>query len=255
VNYLPKSIGFDVVVNGESVVGCSSVVGSGAGRPSGGPVFNLILDSAFKEFGIVDGLMTAYADDSMVKIELCDESVLFYLQAFEHASNFGLQMHKDGPKGPTILVSKKSTKFKPPNSVTCVRSVKYLGLDLSFDKNFQLYASLPSKTFRNMMFLVHQLGTGLRLAYFGSSNHDSFNVFMSVSRSISSLIESRIQYFICFSGHKTLYRLYLINRLCVCFLIQMRPSFFGFRTSHDKLLQNDNKSPLDLYDFISKIQS
>ena len=253
---LPKKINFDVFVGDNSDCGFVSHWGTGAGRPSGGPAFNAILDSHFRESETNLDSLAAYADDSQAKTPLDKKSIQCLLDKFVEAKHFGLQVHLEGNKGPTLLVRKENVgPLDIPTHVTAVNRIKFLGINISIGPHTSLIGSFPEAVIQSLYFHARTLGTGLRLARLNASMSEWLNVYKMASRSIAALIESRFQYAVCYLGSASLYRFYTIHRAVICNLLDISPSFFGFRTSKERLANSDKYVIKNLGSELEKLES
>ena len=253
---LPKEINFDVFVGDNSDCGYISHWGTGAGRPSGGPAFNAILDSHFRESKTDLDCLAAYADDSQAKTSIDKVSIQCLLDKFVEAKHFGLQVHLKGTKGPTLLVRKKHVgHLDIPSTVTVVNVIKFLGIDISIGPLTSLIGSFPEAVIQNLYFHARTLGTGLRLARLNASTNEWLMVFKLASRSVAALIESRFQYAVCYLGSASMYRFYTIHRAVICNLLDISPGFFGFRTSKERLATSDKHVIKDLGPEFDKLES
>jgi len=245
VNYLPDKIEFTVKVGEKISEPHISHFGTGAGRPSGGPAFNCLLDSHFHEKGLDVSLMSAFADDSQVKTCTDRSSLLRLLGIFLSAQDVGLKIHTEGQKAPSILTH-SSVKLQPPKPIIQTYSTTFLGVDIYLSSLESLGAKVPSATIQKMFFLVNSLGNGLHLARLNASIKERMDVFKNVSNSVACLLENRIQYFSCFTSSLCLYKMYTVHRLAICFLLDIKISFFCFKTSKSIIDTIKNfKNPFD----------
>jgi hypothetical protein len=254
-NLLPNKIFYNVLVNGKASDLACSTTGSGAGRPSGGGCFNIILKSFFDKYDINFNKLAAYADDSQYLIKLSDTEIGNILEIFKSSYEFGLLPHLKGIKGPTILVNDYNRDFKSSFDVSITTSVKFLGPVLSLSSNGYLVASLPPKKFRSLFCLSFAFGSGLKLARFSSTDFEYCRIFKTASLSVSCLIESKILYSIMYLGKFSISKLYYIHRLAICKLADFKPNFFGFGSQRSYAKLNDKDPIWNLFDFIYKLES
>jgi len=228
-NMLPEKLEFKFQSNNSISQCCYSQVGTLAGRPTGGPCFNTLIDTLFKGSNISSSRVAAYADDSQIFCKLDKNSILDVLNVFLSAKQFGLRVHTLGKKAPTVLVNKSHLNVTIPDPFLLVDSVKFLGIFISISDSGDLVGELPAKTCRNLFFLVHQLNLALSLAISGANNQEYKNLLKISSNSVNCLIESKIQYQIPFVNANTIYKFYIIHRFAICSLLQFKTSFFNFK--------------------------
>ena len=232
VNFMPDLINFDIFVNKSSSCDLVSYIGTGAGRPSGGTGFTILLDSLFKQSDLVMSDVALYADDSQVVTKLCNNEISKLLNIFSQGSQYGLQVHMTGKKAPTLLVNRKS-KFSAIDLVSTVHVVRFLGLNLKIGDNGLLYAIVNASELQKLNFLAFSLNSTLKIAYSDASCSEFKSMFALASQSIDALIESRIQYSIVYMDTTSLYKIYNIHRRVICSLLNINPTFFGFKNRKD----------------------
>jgi len=148
-----------------------------------------------------------------------------------------------GPKGPTLLVA--------PNHVTTaeltlsdtdlgdrsidikvVTEVTFLGMLLYIDplEEVVVAASTP-KSRRAMGFFAHELGKSLQLIHNSSALNfeQKRSATYKAACSTATMLESRIQYGICYADRSTIQFYINIHRKAVCALLGFTPRFFGFK--------------------------
>ncbi len=190
VDYLPKCLYFDVKIGSSSSIEYQSVTGTGAGRPSGGPAFNVCLDTLFNEENADKNEMAIYADDSLIRCNYTPSDVNKILDVFKNGSHFGLNVHLNGKKSPTFMARQNSSLVNLPKEVRIVKSTAFLGLECGISANGHFVAQCTTKVLQRLHFLLYSLGTGLKLAYYGASIEEQTEIFKSASPSIAAMVES-----------------------------------------------------------------
>lgn len=242
-----------------------SRTGSGAGRGTGGPGFEVPLEFHFAN---QEGLrkytdeMADYADDSEIKIPLESTAISEVIEAFRAGEKLGLFMHAKGKKGPTLLVHEaakisserliESNKEAFNCDVNVVTSVKFLGREIYLcPVNNLVLAKTPDKLFQLLSFFISEINRSVRLTQNFTGKGYLNNFLHAVSQTTASLIESRIQYSICFLDRPSLATLYNLHRKAVCALAGKPFRFFGFKNFYDK--QSGNI--LNLWEYFDSLQS
>ena len=262
VTLVADEIEYVVRVNGvESAVQCSRA-GTGAGRPTGGPAFNItfehILDGIPSDM-VKRGDMSPFADDSQMKTALVLEYIRDILIKFESGSDVGLSPHLGGPKGPCLLIREidRALAERIAEGVRDIAELKisteiiFLGVNVYIDCEHGVsVTSLTSKSKQMLAFFSTQLVRALKLLTSCSkSNSPPDNEMLkSASRSISAFIESRIQYNIAFCDTDSIDYYFNVHKRVVCAILGHSAHFFGFkwRTSTRKYVS-------DLYDYLDTI--
>lgn len=226
----------------------TSKTGSGAGRGTGGPGFIVGL-----EFHLDTNEVTiryrkktsAYADDSLVKVELTPDVIAEIIAAFKSGEYLGLFMHATGKKGPTLLVHQakkdqaenmvEKNKDKFGCDVNVVTSVKFLGLQVFIcEHTNSMAACLSDKLNQLLSFFISEINRSVRLTQH-FTGRDSLNGYLhSVSQTTAALIESRIQYSICYLDRQSIATLYNLHRKAVCAISGKPFRFYGFKNFFDK---------------------
>jgi len=254
LDFMPKEVYFHVLINSNiSNLGISTA-GSGAGKPTGGPIFNTILDSVFKDQRFDLKKLVVYADDSVYKVSSDPILINDTISKYEYGRNFGLSPHLTGKKGPTFVSRNKKLCLDNCNA-TLLKSVPFLGVQVHISDTGYIVASSKPETIRNLNFLAYSLGHGLNLARMGASISVFDNIFKVASSSIACLIESRIQYILPFAGKLTILKLYNIHKVIICKLLGFKPKFFGFTSSANIKKYKDNDYVENMWSFISQIES
>jgi hypothetical protein len=243
LNYkiVPDSISFQVN-NGKALSQCyDSLVGTGAGRASGGVVFNAAAYGYLRTCDVSrkalqNGSLQKYADDSQKLVRLDKKAINDHVSDFLGANKIGLQMHQKGSKGPTLLVHDKERGIAEEIAqsfsydLNVVSSVKFLGVNLVIDRKWQaVYAELASGHRSFLAYHSYQLVQTMRLSS-QLSQSLQWRVFWNASQSVASFLESRIQYSIFFLGVDDLRFVYSMHVRMVCGLLGLPPSYFGFKT-------------------------
>jgi hypothetical protein len=190
--FLPKCLYFDVKINNSSSINHCSYTGTGAGRPTGGPCFNVALDTLFYEEDVNLNEVAVYADDSQIRCDYNFQNVNNLLNVFKNGYNFGLKVHLTGKKSPTFLPRKGYSLIDLPKEVRIVQSTAFLGLECCISEDGYFIAQCTKKVLQRLHFLLYSLGSGLKLAYYGCSSKEQNMTFKSASQSISAMVESRI---------------------------------------------------------------
>lgn len=133
--FINDTINFRVnTAAGSSALGFS-MSGTGAGRSTGGPGFNSILEYHLKTDVVTKSKskkICPFADDSQVLIALCANMIRKWIDAFLRGDKYGLFMHKKGKKGPTILCHKLTLKKRRESSLFSMTSMLILWIKLNF---------------------------------------------------------------------------------------------------------------------------
>ena len=264
--FLNPKIHFEVNTSLNSSAKAVSITGTGAGRATGGPGFNIALHHKLmtdEELREIIRLIAPFADDSQVKVLIDKIKILLMIGAFERGSELGLLMHRQGKKGPTLLVHKDKVEevtelFRDVNEdpekcdLNVVTAVKFLGGEIHLcAKKEIMVARLASNTIKLLSFYVTELSRSVRLFQFEKDKRLLDKSFESMSQATASLIESRIQYLICFMDMKTLVKVFNIHRRAVTALSGKSFRFFNFKN-----MMNESENWVDdLYDTIENLQS
>ena len=100
VNLIADEVNFFVKSNNQQSKNFCSIIGTGAGRPSGGPGFNCAFHCVLCEGVIMKVIepinFIAYADDSQIKTKIEVPKVLAILNSFQQMKNIGMFMHSVG---------------------------------------------------------------------------------------------------------------------------------------------------------------
>ena len=264
--FLNPTINFSVNTAIGSSETAISTMGTGAGRATGGPGFNVLFNHHLTTHPVTKKMLdwlAPFADDSEFLVKLKAEIIRAIIQSFEQAESLGLKVHRTGSKGPTLLVhedgqeeAKKMLVDGDIEDVNVVSEVKFLGIDIHIcTKNNVMVGKLPVKVIRKLNYLVIELGRNYKLSQLTCNSTIKMNkIFRSVSNSVASLIESRFQYAICFLDRGSIYRIMQIHRRALCSLAGKSARFFGFKNFDEKLL-SDTAAVSDLYECINEISS
>ena len=244
INY--KFIPPDIFCQFATALGSSkiynSVVGSGAGRPSGGNIFNLgyygvirkktklILDKTEKLQQVM------YADDSLAVCDISIAELEKYIDEMRMAKSIGLQIHDRGKKGPCLLVHEncvdETTAYLQQSDadINVEPTIKFLGLNFFISKNYNvLVATIPKETRMLLSFLVQHLKEHMQVVYNNLDNYDAWRAFETASQAASCFIESRIMMAVMFCSLEDLNFLYSIHRRLVAALAGIPLKFFNFK--------------------------
>ena len=200
---LPNLINFEVEVANQVSRTHHSLVGTGAGRPSGGGSFNILLDSLFFAADVNFQNLSAYADDSVIKVDALASSVESLVEKFKTGTQFGLSVHLSGSKAPCLLVRPDFVHILNVDNVSVVKETKFLGIMLQFDKNGSVVGKICNSVYRKLNFLVHSLTSGFKTAIYESDHKEFVNILKMCSIVIANLIESRIAYHVWLTGQKS----------------------------------------------------
>ena len=261
---VPDSISFQVNNGNECSRNCVSLVGTGAGRASGGVVFNAatfgyLRTREISNEALQKGALQKYADDSQKLVRLDKKAITDHVNDFLGASDIGLSMHRIGKKGPTLLVHEKQMDEAMELAQTLeydlnvMTKVKFLGVDLVVDRNWQaVYAELASGQRSFLAFHSYQLVQTMMMSR-QLSQSMQWRVFWNASQAVAAFLESRIQYSIFFIGQDDLRFMYSMHVRIVCGLLGVPASFFGFRS----LAPRNRKSQyvIDLSKELRELQS
>ena len=234
--------------SGSSEVGVS-LTGTGAGRATGGPAFNIAFHHQISTDEKIKTLLkkiAPFADDSNVKTKIEYEPIKEIIKGFMGGEQIGLFMHKSGSKGPTVLVhnsqmestrellARDDEEFNDVD-INVVNKVKFLGLDIFICEKFNIMAAkFPIKTQRLMSFYVSELNQTFRLTTFTKSVSFMHCAFFQASQTIASTIESRIQYALVYADTETLCMAFNYHRRAICALTGKSFRFFGFKNYNAK---------------------
>ena len=257
-----EMIEFSVCVDGRRSKEYTSTNGTGAGRATGGPGFNICFQQVVDKLVSVlpRGDICPYADDSQLKIKLCGDMIGKAIKCFDEATDIGLTMHAHGKKGPTLLTSKGDDKIKASRmvseieraTVAVVNEIKFLGLNLTIDGPTRYVKSgLTTKSKQTLGFYANEMTRTLRKYYAATPQlHRGNDIYKIISQSISTFIESRIQYVICFADAETLAFCFNIHKKAICAILGVPQTIFGF-----KWITSGPQYVVDLYDALDKLCS
>lgn len=243
--FITDEIHFKVITAAGTSENGVSVSGTGAGRSSGGPGFNSILEHHLTtdEFTREKQKKIApYADDSLVILFLGLLAIRAWIDAFQRGDKFGLFMHKKGKKGPTILCHQNDqdsvrnlVKQIDDVDVNVVDRVKFLGVNVKLceSKNVMVAEFLP-KTTSSLSFFATELNRTTKMMH-RMGNLESLNRCMdTMSQSVASVFESRIQYAIAFLDKKSLIKAINLHKRVICSMSGSYFRYFGFK-NHDEI--------------------
>ena len=239
-NLVSKNIEFSCATKTGRSKDYISINGSGAGRATGGPAFNLcfqqIVIQLTKE-GINLSDICPYADDSQIRTKLTAEKMNRIVKCFKAAHEIGLQVHASGKKGPTLLVSNRSNVPEELlNEVTGVdiaikEEITFLGIELSIDrKTNYLKSALTKKTKQLLGFYVNEMSRTIWT--YNNKNpivNNNTDIFDKISQAVASFLESRMQYSIAYADAKTIVYFFNIHRKAICSLLGFTTTSFGFK--------------------------
>ena len=235
--------------------------GTGAGRATGGPGFNLCFEQVNNKLKLIvdEDKIAPFADDSQIRIPLNDIALTNQIvQCFKEAVDIGLEMHTQGKKGPTLLVA--NTNLVPSEyieqvvgcDIKVVDNTVFLGLKCTIDtKTGFMMSSLTGKTKSTMGFYVNEMSRSMK--FFnnnGPTRAAREDIVDSVSQSIAAFLESRIQYGIAYAEAETLTFYFNIHRKAICALLGLPTYIFGFKWKVCKPAYVN-----DLYNFLSQLCS
>ena len=238
--FLNPKIEFQVNTAAGSSQTAVSITGTGAGRATGGPGFNIIFNhqiSTHPDLKHRNSTNAPFADDSMVKSAINANLIETIIEAFKDGKKYGLYMHETGKKGPTMLV--KPSQVSEVSSlmldggivdINVVDEVKFLGVNIKIcSKNNIMTANMTSSAIKKMNFFVSELNKTYRLVNYSPSPNAPTSAFLAASFAIASTIESRIQYSLMFLNTKSLFVALNIHRRTICTLTGKSFRFFGFK--------------------------
>ena len=167
--FLNPEIKFTVNTDAGSSEQASSLMGTGAGRATGGPGFNILFNHHISTHPATKDLLNRFgpfADDSEILTKLKSELIKRLIESFEQAQEFGLRVHRTGSKGPTLLVHSdvvngaiEMLEDGGVRDVNVVEEVKFLGLNIRIcKKNNCMVGRLPDKVSKKLNYLVIELG-------------------------------------------------------------------------------------------------
>ena len=260
--FINPEIEFQVVTNLGSSDYAISRNGTGAGRATGGPAFNVAFHHMVSSNPTLKELLrflAPYADDSNQKTSTKVSTVKSIIEGFDTGQDVGLFMHKEGKKRPTLLVRGSEIvpvreRFEQENftGVSVVGEVKFLGMDIFICEKYDaITAKFPSAVQKLMSFFIGQLTGTYRIAAFGTSRLLMRKSFFAASEAIASTIESRIQYIICYADTETICNAFNIHRRAICAITGKSFRFFGFKNMWVK----KSHSVHELYDTIDQRSS
>lgn len=263
VEFLNPNINFVVRTNNKRSVLSTSIIGSGAGRATGGGGFNTLMNHHIHtDEHLVKFIkcIVPFADDSLIKTLLEIDSIRWIIQGFMNAVGLGMKMHKHGKKGPTLLVHKGkvdqvSKKFNGVDFNGCdlniTETVKFLGVNCLLIENRMIAEVLPNNI-KIMNYMVSQVSKSSHLSQYTSDLEALNRVFRASLAAVAALVESRIQYSVLFVNERHLVKLFEIHRRAVCAIAGKAYRFFGFRT----LQSNTTEKPVtNLYEKIDGLES
>ena len=263
LDFLKPEIEFQVSTGaGKSKVGISRA-GTGAGRPTGGPGFNILFEYHLKTHPTTkdaEDEVAPFADDSEIDVERKPGPIKAYIESFEDASKFGLHVHRHGKKGPTLLVRKgledeTRTMLDENNIVSIIVTceTKFLGLMIHICPKYKIIvARFPASILSKLSFFVMELGRNFRVLQRCST--DVREIFKSLSNAVASLIESRIQYAIAFLDRGSICKAMVIHKRALCSLTGCSFRFFGFKNLPAKETSDDT-AVNDLMTFLDDLES
>ena len=245
--FLNSRIEFRVNTAAGSSESGASITGTGAGRATGGPGFNIIFNHHINTHPFLKQLLNIlapFADDSQVKTPIHPPSVRQVTEAFKDGKKYGLFMHETGKKGPTFLVKKEQVESVTglflsegfdANEINIVKTVKFLGVDIKIcSKKNIMVANMTSSAVKKMNFFVSELNKTYRLANYSMLPTATDDTFLASSFAIASTIESRIQYSIMFLCERSLCNAINIHKRTICTLTGKSFRFFGFKNAESK---------------------
>ena len=235
----------------------------GAGRPTGGPGFNILFEYHLNTHPATKNSkkdIAPFADDSEIKVKREAEAIAAYIKSFEDASKFGLQVHRTGKKGPTLLVrggleEETEAMLRSANlqDIKVISEAKFLGLMLHIcPVNRVIVARFPSDIISKLTYFVMELGRNFRVLQ--QSCNDVVTAFKSLSNAVASLVESRIQYAIAFLDRGSICQAMVIHKRALCSLTGCSFRFFGFKNMQPKETE-DRSAVNDLYAFLESLES
>lgn len=262
-DYLNPEIHFQVVTDAGVSVLEVSVTGSGAGRATGGPGFNLLFNHHITENLVLKAIrdkMAEFADDSQAKIKRAREAIKQVILAFMEGSRYGLFMHCVGDKGPTVLTRKSDIenldnllnvpKLVPGVQINVVGEVKFLGVQIKICADFNcVVASLTSEVTKTLSFFISELNRNVRILSSNTNYSSLTKQFEAFSFAVSSTIESRIQYSIAFLDAESLYQVVDFHKRVICAMAGKPFRFFGFK----KCAQKQTGFVRNLYEFLDDL--
>jgi len=260
-NLVSEKIEFSCATTAGRSSNYTSVNGSGAGRATGGPAFNICFQQIVEELSKITSKDTIcpYADDSQIKVKFIPELINKIVECFKDANKIGLQVHSSGKKGPTLLVAKKTDVPKGlldklvGVDVEIKEEITFLGVDISIDlKSRYLKAALTSKAKQLLGFYANEMSR--TISTYNNKNpiiNKHTDIFDKISQAVASFLESRIQYSIAYADAKTIAYFYNIHKKAICSLLGFTTTSFGFKYSTVK----NNKFIEDLYDHLDKLCS
>ena len=217
-----------------------SMVGSGAGRPSGGNLFNLAFYGVIRRCPLLNdktmrALQVTYADDSLALMDITIDQLETYIEEMKSASKIGLKIHSSGPKGPCLLVQRenieKTRNFLKQTTaeINVASEIKFLGLDWFISKKYNcLTASIPPKMKSTLNYLVQVLKERMQTAFYLLDDKDQWVAMEIAGQSCAAFIESRIMMAIMFASREDVEFMYGIHRRMVAALTAIPLKFFNF---------------------------
>ena len=263
LDFLKPEIEFQVSTGaGKSAIGISKA-GTGAGRATGGPGFNILFEyhlTTHPTTKDAEDEVAPFADDSEIDVERAPGPIKAYIESFEDASKFGLHVHRHGKKGPTLLVrrgledeTKTMLEANDIVSINVTCETKFLGLMIHICPKYKIIvARFPASILSKLSFFVMELGRNFRVLQRCST--DVTEVFKSLSNAVASLIESRIQYAIAFLDRGSICKAMIIHKRALCSLTGCSFRFFGFKNMPAKETDDDT-SVNDLMTFLDDLES
>ena len=254
---IPKNIDFFVCTSHSETDTFTSTVGTGAGRATGGPTFNITANTVRQNLeskaNVETDELADYADDAEIIIDATPEKMQSVLDCYEDASDVGLTYHPHpSSKGPQVLVHKEDyddLKITLGNLANVCTTISFLGLDQSLEGSRTVFHVKP-KIFSKLAFYSRELIRGLNVACFDSDTIDS-STWKAAAESVASFIENRIQYYILFVDQNCVNKLLSIHRYVVAGLLGFRQIYFGFK----RIRPCKPTFPNDLYQAIDKHSS
>ena len=247
---------------GQSEIGVSTA-GTGAGRPTGGPAFNILFEHHLSTNPTTKDEkdnIAPFADDSEMRVAREAAVIARFVKSFEEAGKFGLRVHRTGKKGPTLLVREGLVEETITmldefglKDIIVAGEVKFLGLMIHIcPNNFIIVARFPGSVISKLTFFVTELGRNFRALQ--NSKADVMKTFKSLSNAVASLIESRIQYAIAFLDYGSICKAMIIHKRALCSLTGCSFRFFGFK-NYQARETDDKTSVIDLFNTLETLES
>ena len=254
---IPKNIEFFVCTSHSETETSISTVGTGAGRATGGPTFNIAANTVRQNLesnaDISTDEMADYADDAEILIDAEPNKIQSVLDCYEDATDVGLTYHPHpSSKGPQVLVHKEDydeLKTTLGHLANVCTTISFLGMDQSLESSRTVFHVKP-KIFSKLAFYSRELIRGLKVACFDTDTIDAAT-WKAAAEAVASFIENRIQYYILFVDQNCINKLLSIHRYVVAGLLGFRQIYFGFK----RIRPCKAVFPNDLYQAIDKHSS